>query len=108
MIEEEYRLLVHSIRELRPNAEYVLRGTSYDGLEWLDDKQEKPTEMEVTQKIEELRNKNKKEEYKRLRALEYPSIGDQLDSLFHAGVFPPEMAMKIQSVKDKYLKLTEK
>ena len=42
--------------------------------------------------------------YKNKRAPEYPSIGDQLDALFHAGVFPPEMAAKIQAVKDKYPK----
>lgn len=34
----------------------------------------------------------------------YPSIGDQLDALFHAGVFPEEMAAKIQAVKDQYPK----
>ena len=39
---------------------------------------------------------------KRIR--EYPSIGDQLDALFHAGVFPEEMAAQIQAVKDKYPK----
>lgn len=38
------------------------------------------------------------------RRQEYPSIGDQLDALFHAGVFPAEMAAKIQAVKDKYPK----
>lgn len=43
-------------------------------------------------------------DYKSLRRNEYPSIGDQLDALFHAGVFPPEMAEKIQAVKDKYPK----
>lgn len=42
--------------------------------------------------------------YKINRITEYPSIGDQLDALFHAGVFPPEMTAKIQSVKDKYPK----
>ena len=42
--------------------------------------------------------------YKELRAGEYPDIGDQLDSLFHAGVFPEEMALKIQAVKYKYPK----
>lgn len=42
--------------------------------------------------------------YYTLRAAEYPSIGDQLDALFHAGVFPPEMAAIIQAVKDKYPK----
>ena len=43
-------------------------------------------------------------EYQRLRAPEYPAIGDQLDALFHAGVFPAEMAAKLQAVKDKYPK----
>lgn len=39
---------------------------------------------------------------KRLR--EYPSIGDQLDDLFKAGVFSEEMLAKIQAVKNKYPK----
>ena len=43
-------------------------------------------------------------EYQRQRAAEYPPIGDQLDALFHAGVFPEEMAAKLQAVKDKYPK----
>ena len=42
--------------------------------------------------------------YKRQRAQEYPPIGDQLDALFHAGVFPADMAATIQAVKDKYPK----
>lgn len=46
-------------------------------------------------------------QYQRNRVLEYPSIGDQLDALFKAGVFPEEMAAQIQAVKDKYPKPTE-
>ena len=42
--------------------------------------------------------------YKNQRVSEYPSIGDQLDALFHAGVFPDDMAAKIQAVKNKYPK----
>lgn len=42
--------------------------------------------------------------YKDQRRAEYPAIGDQLDALFHAGVFPVEMAAAIQAVKDKYPK----
>jgi len=38
------------------------------------------------------------------RKREYPPIGDQLDALFHAGVFPQEMADKIQAVKDAHPK----
>ena len=43
--------------------------------------------------------------YKQRRVREYPSIGDQLDALFHAGVFPEDMAAKIQAVKNKYPKV---
>ena len=42
--------------------------------------------------------------YKYNRAQEYPPIGDQLDALFKAGVFPADMAAQIQAVKDKYPK----
>ena len=42
--------------------------------------------------------------YSEKRMDEYPSIGDQLDALFHAGVFPADMAAAIQAVKDKYPK----
>lgn len=43
-------------------------------------------------------------QYQYDRKNKYPSIGDQLDALFHAGVFPEEMAVKIQAVKDAYPK----
>jgi hypothetical protein len=42
--------------------------------------------------------------YQSDRAAAYPSIGDQLDALFKAGVFPADMAATIQAVKDKYPK----
>ena len=47
------------------------------------------------------------DQYARDRVAEYPSIGDQLDALFHAGVFPEQMAATIQAVKDAHPKPTE-
>ena len=38
------------------------------------------------------------------RQPEYPPIGDQLDALYKAGVFPAELAAQIKAVKDKYPK----
>jgi len=43
-------------------------------------------------------------EYRKLRAMSYPSIGDQLDALFKAGVFPPEMSAQIAAVKERFPK----
>ena len=40
-----------ALLELKPGAEWVLRGGDYSGLEWLDGSQTKPTETEVTNKI---------------------------------------------------------
>lgn len=44
------------------------------------------------------------DDYYKLRRAEYPDIRDQLDALFKAGAFPPDMAEQIQAVKDKYPK----
>lgn len=43
-------------------------------------------------------------DYVAKRRAEYPSIGEQLDALFKAGAFPPEMAKRLQAVKDKHPK----
>lgn len=52
----------------------------------------------------EIKAEHERTEYQRQRKLEYPPITDQLDALFKAGIFPPEMAAQIQEVKDKYPK----
>ena len=42
--------------------------------------------------------------YAEKRRAEYPSIYEQLDALYHAGVFPEELANKIKAIKEKYPK----
>ena len=42
-----------ALQTLKPGAEWVLRGTEYSGLEWMDSGQQ-PTEQEVKAKIIEL------------------------------------------------------
>jgi len=90
-----------ALLSLRPGAQWVLRG---DDLEWLDTEQTQPTEAEINAEVARLQAEYDAKEYARKRAVEYPAIGDQLDALFHAGVFPAEMAALIQAVKDKYPK----
>ena len=43
-----------ALQALKPGAEWVLRGDTWSGLEWLDKKQVVPTEKEVTDKIAEM------------------------------------------------------
>ena len=96
--------ITKALQSLRPGAEWMVIGDIYDGIQWFDKTQSKPTEDEIAQEIERLKAEFERTEYQRQRAPEYPSIGDQLDALFHAGVFPPEMAAQIQAIKDKYPK----
>ena len=43
-----------ALKNLKPGAEWILRGAEYSGLEWVDSSQTKPTETEVNDKIAEL------------------------------------------------------
>ena len=63
-----------------------------------------PSEEAITTEMERLQAEYDARAYVRKRVTEYPAIGDQLDALFHAGVFPAEMAAVLQAVKDKYPK----
>ena len=81
---------------------FSMKNDDYSTFEWDDNNVvTKPTEAEIAAKAEELRLAD---EYILPRKAAYPAIGDQLDALFHAGVFPAEMAAEIQAVKDKYPK----
>ena len=93
-----------ALLSLRPGAQWAVNGNTYEGIQWLSPDISKPSEDEIAQEIEKLKAEFERTEYQRQRAPEYPSITDQLDALFHAGVFPPEMAAQIQAIKDKYPK----
>ena len=46
--------LSDALQSLKPGAQWVLRGTQYSGLEWLDESQTKPTEVEAINKVNAL------------------------------------------------------
>lgn len=97
-------MIGQALLNLRPGAVWGVNGSSYEGIEWHDTVHTKPTEEEVATEVARLIQEQTATEYQRLRKREYPSIGDQLDALFHAGVFPADMAAQIQAIKDKYPK----
>lgn len=97
-----------AIMELSPGAifriplcESIFDNIS-ENLIWHDG--ERPNDNDIKTKSLELYTTWKNQQYFRDRVEEYPSIGDQLDALFKAGVFPEEMAAQIQAVKNKYPK----
>ena len=89
-----------AIRSLYPSAEWVLRG---DTLEWLDTNQTQPTEAEIQAEITRLQAEYEANEYQRQRAQAYPSIADQLDTIYHEGI--DAWKAQIAAVKQEYPKL---
>ncbi len=61
-------------------------------------------ESKITTEVARLQAEYDANQYQRDRKVEYPDLGDQLDALYHAGVFPKEMADMLKAVKDKYPK----
>ena len=94
-----------AITSLANGADFILRGETYSGLEWLDTQKTKPTEEEILAEISRLQAEYDAKEYQRLRAAEYPSFADQFDTIFHEGI--DAWKAQIQAVKDKYPKGTE-
>ena len=50
------------------------------------------------------KERNRPVDYKERRRKEFPSIEEQLDSLYHAGIFPDDMSSRIREIKEKYPK----
>jgi hypothetical protein len=92
---------INAILSLSPGAEVVVRG---EEVEWINPSTAPVTEAQIAAELARLQADYDAKEYQRSRASEYPAIGDQLDALYHAGVFPEDMAEIIQAVKDKYPK----
>lgn len=99
---EVFRLRIEAINNLIAGHNWV--DDENTGVTCLDGSVP-PTEEEIQIEMTRLQTEYDAQEYARNRLAEYPPIGDQLDALFHAGVFPAEMAATIQAVKNKYPKV---
>ena len=92
-----------ALNTLKPNANWVINGNdTYANITWIDTEQTKPTESEVTTKVNELQAAYNAQAYARNRAAEYPSIADQLDDIYHNGI--DAWKATIKTTKDKYPK----
>ncbi len=97
-------IFLTAVENLCGGAHFKLLGDdAYENIvEWFVDTP--PTKEQVLAEVSRLEAEQAANAYKAQRAREYPPIGDQLDALYHAGVFPPEMAAQIEAVKNKYPK----
>jgi phosphoglycolate phosphatase-like HAD superfamily hydrolase len=88
-----------ALQMLRPTARWVMRDNV---LEWLDTNQTQPTEAEITAEVARLQAEYDNNEYQRQRAQAYPSIADQLDTIYHSGI--DAWKAQIAAVKQEYPK----
>ena len=95
------QLLALAMNNLRPNADWVIRG---DIVDWADTNQIKPTDEEIRAEVARLQVEAAANAYKTKRAREYPPIGDQLDALWKGGAEAEAMLAKVQAVKARYPK----
>ena len=91
-----------ALLSLRPNSFWDLNGDEYSGIVWKDETQTQPTLEEVNAEIARLQADYESKQYQRNRAKEYPSIVDQLDTLYHGGY--DAWKASIDVVKNKYPK----
>lgn len=81
--------------------EWSVIGNSYGGIEWKD-LSPKPTKEELDSQWASVQALVASEAYKYQRANEYPSIADQLDTLYHGGY--DAWKAEIEAIKNKYPK----
>ena len=70
-----------AVKSLRPGAAWGQVGDTYDGVQWFDKVQSKPSLEEIEQEIQRLQQEHDKNIYKEQRAKEYPPITDYLDGI---------------------------
>ena len=95
--------IVEAIRRIDPSVSATVKNNEYDTIEWL--KGDPIPKDQIDAEIVKLRAEYDAKQYQRDRAVEYPSIEDQLDEIFHKGL--TEWKKTIQAVKDKHPKPTE-
>ena len=92
---------IQAIQSLIPGAE-VSVAESDGHVTWINPPVALITEEQIQREQQRLEIAYKWYEYQNNRVQEYPSIQEQLDSLYHAGVFPSDMTERIRAVKQKY------
>ena len=94
--------IISAILALDPNAKVSVNAESLDQITWHDGNPNNITNDQITAKQAELKTIYDSLQYQRDRKLEYPSIEDQLDYLYHNVIDGCKTTIK--AVKYKYPK----
>lgn len=92
---------VDAIQSLAPGGQFVFRGRTLDGLEWMSADIARPTDAEVEAELARLIAAWDAAEYKRKRAEEYPALDALLVALWEATIENrPATADELQAIRE--------
>jgi len=95
--------IINSIRAINSEAVVAVEENNVDKITWLESTTPISKE-DILAKQKELQTAYDNAKYQRDRAEAYPSIGEQLDLIYHAGIGGDAFQAAIKAVKDKYPK----
>jgi hypothetical protein len=94
--------ITKSILAIKSDAQVSIEDNDVTKITWHDDNPTNITNEQILSKQLELQAEYDAKEYQRKRILEYPSIADQLDDIYHNGI--DAWKATIKTTKDKYPK----
>ena len=95
--------ITQAILAINPKAEVSVSANDINTIVWENDTTP-ISKADILAKQKELVTAYNKTKYQRDRAKEYPSIADQLDMIYHAGVGGDKFQATIKAIKDKHSK----
>lgn len=93
-----------ALQKIRPGAIWGLNGNTYEGLEWHDTMQSKPTKDEIDLAIIEVKKEIELTQYQRLRKAEYDKLNQFELQFDDATNGTTTWADAINAIKAKYPK----
>ena len=93
--------VIKAILKINPNAEVSVSDNDINTIVW-ENNTTPISKSDIEAKMEELQTEYDANKYQRDRAVEYPSIKDQLDDIYHNGIDGWKATIKV--TKDKYPK----
>jgi len=90
-----------AILKINPNAKFIIRGETIDGIEWFNDTTP-IAKSDIETKMAEIQSEYNALEYQRKRKEEYPTIEECVHAILDDTL--DDLQTKRQAVKEKYPK----
>jgi hypothetical protein len=94
-------MIIEAILKINPNAQVTVNANDINQITWLNGTTP-ISKADIEAKMVEVQAEYDAKQYQRKRALEYPSMADQLDDIYHNGI--DAWKATIKTTKDKYPK----